>query len=202
MTRGHAATPDNAEFAALLDAARAGSGSALRRLWEWLNPPVAGYLRSQGVLDSEAATNEVFFRCFDRLDRFAGTGTGFRSWVFTIAHNLVIDERRRAARRPQSRPTADVRKLERRGGDTEAEALARLDLANTGELLGLLTEPQRDVVFLRVIAGLDVAETASVLGRAPGAIKALQHRGLSALRAILAERGVTKPADSTFPTMT
>ena len=80
--------------------------------------------------------------------------------------------------------------------------MARLDLSSAGELLGLLTEPQRDVVFLRVIAGLDVTETASVLGRTPGAVKALQHRGLSSLREILAERGVTRSADSTFPTMT
>jgi len=191
--------PNESEFAALLAGARAGSGRSLRLIYQWLSGSLGGYLRAQGLVDPEAATNETFHRAFTRLDQFRGSAGGFRSWIFTIAHNLVIDERRRAARRPASYATADARTLERVGGDAEADALAHLGLEAAVGLLATLTNAQRDVIFLRVIAGLSVAETATVMGRPPGAVKTLQHRGLQALRRHLAEDGVTEIAERTFP---
>ena len=53
-------------------------------------------------------------------------------------------------------------------------------------MLGCLTDEQREVVLLRVVAGLSVEETAEVVGRRPGAVRALQHRALGRLRASLA----------------
>lgn len=191
--------PNEAEFAALLAGARAGSGRSLRLIYTWLSGSLGGYLRAQGLADPEAATNETFHRAFTRLHQFRGSAGGFRSWIFTIAHNLVIDERRRAARRPATYATADARTLERVGGDAEADALADLGLESAVGLLATLTNAQRDVIFLRVIAGLSVAETAKVMGRPPGAVKTLQHRGLQALRRHLAEDGVTESAERTFP---
>ncbi len=143
----------------------------------------------------------MFFRAFTKLHRFRGDAAGFTSWVFTIAHNLAVDERRKAARRPATRPTATVSELERPATDTETEVMDRLGLAGAAALLTELTTAQRDVLFLRVIAGLSVAETARVVGRPPGAVKALQHRGLAALRKLLAEQDVTESAATTFPGM-
>ena len=56
----------------------------------------------------------------------------------------------------------------------------------------LRTEEQRDVLSLRVIANLTVEETANVMGKRTGAVKALQRRGLLALRRMLDLEGVSK----------
>src|SRR5688572_24441573 len=91
-------------FDAVLEAARGGAGWAFERLFQWLAKPVTAYLRGAGVEDPEGTTNDVLLRAFTSLDRFTGGEDRFRSWVFTIAHHLLIDERRRMARRPRSSP--------------------------------------------------------------------------------------------------
>jgi len=140
----------------------------------------------RGATDVGTATNEVFFRAFDRLDRFKGGEVGFRSWVFTIAHNLLIDEHRKRIRRPQEVASLDPSRHEIAGGDVEAEAMSNLGANDVDHLLESLTPNQRDVLHLRLVAGLTLAETAEVLGRPLGAVKSLQHRAVEVLRDRLA----------------
>lgn len=85
-----------------MEAARRGDRPALERIYQRYSPRVAGYLRSHGVIDVGGTTNDVFFRVFKGLATFEGDEPKFRSWVFTIAHHLMVDELRRAARRPRS----------------------------------------------------------------------------------------------------
>jgi len=187
-----------AEFPELLARARSGSGRALRALYDALSPQVAGYLRLRGANDVDAATNEVFYRAFDRLNRFSGSASGFRSWVFTIAHNLLIDEHRKQMRRPNVVASIDPASDQIPGGDVEAEALGNLVRHDIDELLTTLTPSQRDVLHLRLIAGLTLAETADVLGRPLGAVKSLQHRGVEALKAAAQRGTVPRDAIGTF----
>ncbi len=170
------------DFEELVERARQGSGDALRALYDSLSTEVAGFLRVRGAADVGAATNEVFHRAFTALHRFSGTESGFRSWIFTIANNLLIDEHRKRVRRPQLGAGLDSAGHEVAGGDVEDEAMARLTHADIGRLLDGLTPGQRDVLHLRLIAGLTLSETAAVLGRPVGAVKSLQHRAIAALR--------------------
>jgi RNA polymerase sigma-70 factor (ECF subfamily) len=135
----------------------------------------------------------VFLRAFTSLDRFAGDEDRFRSWVFTIAHHLLIDERRRAARRPQRAP------LEAAGTDpgppgidAAEEALISLGDDRVRGLLAGLAPDQRHVVLLRIVADLSIEDTAAALGKRPGAVKALQHRAMRTLRSQLGEEGVSR----------
>jgi RNA polymerase sigma-70 factor (ECF subfamily) len=57
-------------------------------------------------------------------------------------------------------------------------------------IIGRLGPDQRDVVLLRVLGGLTVTETAKALGKSAGAVKALQRRGLLAIKRALTEEGV------------
>jgi len=91
-------------FDPVLDAARTGESWAFQRLYDWLAAPVAGYVRGAGVEDPDGLVNDCFLRVFGGVERFEGTEVRFRSWVFAIAHNLVIDDRRRRARRPKQAP--------------------------------------------------------------------------------------------------
>jgi RNA polymerase sigma factor (sigma-70 family) len=142
---------------------------------------VFGYLRAQGADEPEDLTSEVFLRVFDRLPQFSGDEANFRSWLFTIAHRILIDDARRRQRRPQTIAlVADVDAHP--SGDVEREALANVGAEWADELLATLPPDQRAVVALRVTSDLSLEQVARILDKRVGAVKALQHRALAALR--------------------
>jgi RNA polymerase sigma factor (sigma-70 family) len=175
-------------FHRVLAAAQADAPWAYERLYRSLSPAVCGYLRLQGVHDPEDLTSEVFLGAFRGIRSFAGDEAGFRSWVFTIAHRRVTDERRANGHRPLLCLAADL--SERAGGDVEEEALRRLSADRVRALCAGLAPDQGDVLLLRLVSGLTVDVIAGVLGKTPGAVKALQRRGLCALRRQLEREGV------------
>lgn len=173
----------------LLARARDGSAEAFAAIYADLARPVAGYLRSRGVGDVEDVTSDVFLAVFAGLGRFTGDAAGFRAWVFTIAHRRSVDHWRRVARRPTAvelDPTDDGPPVR------SAEDLALEGLADerTRELLSALSEDQREVLLLRVVGDLTIEQIADVLGKSPGAVKALQRRGLARLRTVVSTEGV------------
>jgi RNA polymerase sigma factor (sigma-70 family) len=181
-------------FTVVLEDARRGEPDAVEALYRDLAPSVLGYLRGQGAGEPEDLTSEVFEGVFRGLPRFRGEEAGFRSWVFTIAHRRLLDERRRRRRRPEvAMDPVDPVDLADRGPicDAEGEALGRLGSRWVLEVLGKLTEGQRSVVLLRVLADLPVAEVARVLGRSEGAVKNLLQRGVSRLADEIARQRVT-----------
>lgn len=173
----------------LVIAAQANAPWAFERLYRHFAPTVHGYLRTQGAEDPEDLTSEVFHGAFRRIGSFDGDGQAFRSWLFTIAHHRLIDDRRRRGR---AVPTAPLEQGVEAyvGGDVEEDALASLGSAQAVRLLNGLSPEQREVLVLRVVADLTVEQTARVLGKQPGAVKSLQRRGLTALRKKLEREGV------------
>jgi RNA polymerase sigma factor (sigma-70 family) len=177
------------ELDLLVAAARSGGGWAFGRLWEQLAPSVAAYLRGRGVRDADDVTSEVFLAAFRGIGRFQGDGVAFRSWLFTIAHHKGVD----AHRRPASREVlVDVvgagtgHGLDRdRARSAEDVAMEQIAGDRALRQLAILTDDQRAVLLLRVVADLSLAETAEVLGKPLGAVKALQHRALARLHADL-----------------
>jgi RNA polymerase sigma factor (sigma-70 family) len=127
----------------------------------------------------------VFAELVRSLRRFEGDEAGFRAWVFTIAHHRLIDARRAAARRPVAPvPAADLEpEVPTSRGDELA--LERLSTEEVMGLLGRLGDDQREVLVLRLVAGLRTAEVAEVTGRTPEAVKGLSKRGLARLRHLL-----------------
>ncbi len=169
-----------ARFDDVLAAAQHGSEWAWQQILGELGPPVQAYARSQGVADPEDILSQVLEGVVRGIDRFKGTESSFRSWVFTIAHSRIVDERRRARRGPDmaDQELPEVAGPHRDLHDTSValsgdEAMAMLD--------GLPTK-QRQVLALRVVAGLSVDETARVLRTRPGAIRVALHRALKTLR--------------------
>jgi RNA polymerase sigma factor (sigma-70 family) len=160
-------------------------------LFRTFGASVSGYLRARSVSDPEGLANDVFLRAFKTIRTFRGDGYRFRAWLFTIAHNTAIDDARRRRRRAPESPLEDA--LEVRGGNVEADVMAHLARERVDALLSGLSPDQRDVLVLRVVAGLSVDEIAAVLDKSYEAVKALQRRGLAALRrAISFEEGVPR----------
>jgi RNA polymerase sigma-70 factor (ECF subfamily) len=178
-------------FESTLAAAKQGAEWAWAALYRDLAGPVTGYLASRGARDAEDLASETFLQVARNIQRFEGDEAAFRSWVFVIAHRRLIDWRRSQGRRPATVPIT-AHDGERSGGDVELEALDRVVNAELQQAFGKLTDPQRDVLALRIIGHFTLEETAGVIGKRVGAVKAAQRRGLLALREHLDLKRVTQ----------
>jgi RNA polymerase sigma-70 factor (ECF subfamily) len=137
------------------------------------------YLRSQGVEDPEAVTQDVFIAAYPRLATLSGGGDGLRALLFTIAHARVVDHHRRRSRTPQRveyDPLADPRR-----SPSAEDRVVRGELG-VGQLLAGLNPEYQEVIALRILGELTIDEVAQIMGRSAGAIKQLQRRALIALR--------------------
>jgi RNA polymerase sigma-70 factor (ECF subfamily) len=154
-------------------ARRSGTAPDAGDVYRTLAPAVLGYVRSQRAAEPEDLLGEIFLQVVRNLPRFRGDDAALRRWVFTIAHHRLVDARRRSGRQPalDGRPVPELRSA------PPAESLDPELL----EALGELTADQREVVALRFVADLSIDAVATLTGRSPGAVKALQHRALAAL---------------------
>jgi RNA polymerase sigma-70 factor (ECF subfamily) len=177
-------------FTSLLEAAREGNEAAWQDLYNSLAPVVLGYLRANGAPDPEDVLGEVFLQVARDIARFDGEEPGFRSWVFTIAHHRLIDARRHSARRPVEL-SPEPPEPGGHADDAADEALAKIGTEEVQRVLSVLSEDQRAVLLLRVIGDLSIQDVAKVVGKRPGAVKALQRRGLAAVKRELTRKGVT-----------
>lgn len=178
-------------FHDLITAAQAGSEEAWHELLAPVAPKLVGYLRLRGARDPEAVAGDVFVDVARNLENFSGDRDGFMSWVFVIAHRRLIDEHRRLEARPDEALMAEP--IESRVAmSAEDEALRSTSSEDLLALLAGLTAPQRDVIYLRIVADLSVQETARVLNRPVSSVKSLQRRGLGALRRLVRDQGVSR----------
>ena len=186
-----------AEFAEVLQAARRGSHQAIAVLWRELHPRLLRFLRGLEPVAAEDVEAETWFVAARDLADFDGNEKQFRAWMFTIARNRLIDWRRHEARRPRTAVTPEIMN---RPADDDPAATA-LDAVGTEAAVALvracLPRDQAEVILLRVVGGLGVGEVAAIVGKRPGTVRVLQHRGLGRLaerftRSAVRRRGVTE----------
>lgn len=178
-------------FVGVLDAARAGSEWAWRALYQDLAPTLVRYARASRAPDPEDVVGEVFLRAVRGLASFEGAEGGFRAWMFALTRNLIIDQRRRVARRRTEPVPAEVLAEIAPIGDAEAEAMRALAAEHVRSILAHLTPDQRDVLLLRILGGLTIDDVARVVGKQAAAVKALQARGIAAIKREIARGAVT-----------
>lgn len=175
-------------FGDVLSAAKTGAEWALAALYRDLQPSLVRYLRAQAPVEAEDLASEVWLDAAAALGRFEGDEAAFRRWLFTIAHRRLIDFRRREVRRRAAQAPLEVWAPPDDVGDPEAEAVAASERDAALALIAGLPADQAEVVLLRVITGLDVADVAAILGKKPGTVRVLQHRGLTRLSEELARK--------------
>lgn len=179
-------------FAEILAAARAGEDWAVTLIYRDLHPALARYLRAQEPRMAEDLESETWLAVAQRLHAFEGDEAGLRAWAFSIARRRLADHRRTAARRrTDPAPVHLLDQVELVGPESLVlDGLAGDEAA--AFVVRSLPADQADVVLLRVIAGLDVAEVAEILGKKPGTVRVLQHRALRALKQKLTGKRVTQ----------
>lgn len=178
------------EFSTILVAAQVNADWAWGEIYRAYSPAVLRYLRGRGALEPEDLLGEVFVQVVRGIGGFEGDEPAFRTWVFMIAHNRIVDEWRKSGRnRVDLDPAALVAGAGT--GDSEAEATRRLSDREVTDILNRLSRGQRDVLYLRIFGQLTIDEIAQVVQKRPGAVKALQSRGLAAIRKEMLGKAVT-----------
>ena len=170
-------------FESVLDAAKLGADWAWVALYGEIAGPVMGFFRSRGVADPEEAAGDVFFELARGLSDFDGDEESFRTFVFAIAYNRLLVENRYSTRRPRTVLADKV--LDHLQADIELVGVVVEDDVPEDVLRAfeMLTPEQRDVLTLRIVAGLSVDQVGKVLNRRAKTVTDVQRRGMARVRA-------------------
>ena len=168
-------------FSEILEAAQSGAEWAVAALWCDLHPGLLRFLRGLNRDVAEDVESETWIRIARSLAGFHGTESDFRAWAFKIARNRLIDWCRHTTRQ-RTAPVAmeDLAALPGTD-DSAAAAEEELELEASLQLIRTLPRDQAEVILLRVLSGLDVGRVAAIVGKRPGTVRVLQHRGLRQL---------------------
>jgi RNA polymerase sigma-70 factor, ECF subfamily len=172
-----------------LAAARRRDPAAVTRIHQAYAPALLRFFMA-AVGDRHAAedlTGTVFTAAVEAMPGFRGDAGQLGGWLFRIARHDLYDYRRRVARvrtenlddvLDEAAPVEDA-------PDPQDLAIERLDRSRVMAALSQLSIDQREVLLLRLAAGLTAPEVAASLGKTTGAVKSLQHRGLASLARVL-----------------
>lgn len=136
------------------------------------------YRRLQTHAAAEDATSQTFLKALSSLSGYRDDATSFRSWLFAIAHNVIVDIWR------SSKPTSELVEMadfSMRESDPEELVLTSERDRELYDLVDCLPDEQAQVIHLR-LGGLTDLEIAEVLGRSRGAIRVAQHRAIKRLK--------------------
>jgi RNA polymerase sigma-70 factor, ECF subfamily len=178
----------------LADLAVSGQREAIESLLEQVRPMVVRYCRARlGRISghyhiADDVAQEVCIAVLAALPRYRDMGRPFASFVYGIASHKVADAVRSAVR--SAVPTEDLPDGPDERPGPEEMAVAYIEAQRARDLLARLPGHLRELLLLRVVAGLSAEETGSVLGMSAGAVRVAQHRALARLRAIAVRESI------------
>jgi len=144
------------------------------------------YLRIGNRPEAEDLTQEVFLKALQSIGSYKWRDVPFAAWLFRIAHNQVIDHVRKQSKNKRA-PLEEAAAVSME--DPVAITEQRLAEAELTDAVKKLPAAQQEVISLRFIAGLPIAEVARILNKNEGTVKALQFNGTVSLRKILSGQG-------------
>ena len=173
---------EHAETWQLVHLAQGGDGEAFGQLYDRYVDTVFRfiYFRVNDRALAEDFTSETFLRALRRIGTISYQGRDIGAWFITIARNIVLDHLKSARHRLET-TTADTIEGREQAQSTEAAVLDTLQSERLMEAVQQLGDEQRECVMLRFVHGMSVSETAQIMGKNDGAIKALQHRAVRKL---------------------
>lgn len=169
----------------LVEEAQAFSQEAWAHIYDQYYPKIFQYcyLRTGDRTGAQDLASDVFLEALRGIRRYRYRGTPFAAWLYRIARNLTADHLQRKARRPTVSLAAESQNPQLQAPDDTARSAVWHDVHRA---IQQLTDDQQQVILLRFFQGLSHEETAAVMGRRSGAVRALQNRALSALRHLMA----------------
>jgi RNA polymerase sigma-70 factor, ECF subfamily len=179
-----------AAFGATLDRARTGDEGAFSRIFRDVQPALLRYLRVIAQ-DPEDVAGETWVQVVTGLARFRGDEQAFRAWLFTIARHRAVDAGRSRARRPELPLEMSEAAPQPTSPDAAELALEAFSARRVVALIASLPGDQAEIIMLRVVAGLDTADVARIVGKKQGTVRVAAHRGLRRLADLAERAGVT-----------
>ena len=133
-------------------------------------------------IEAEDLTQQVFVKALKSISSFKWKGAPFSAWLYRIAHNQVVDYLRKKKRYATAPLDESVK-----GSDIDPQLAAerKLEIERLLSATKQLTDAQQEVISLRFTSELSIAEVAKIMGKSEGAVKALQHSAIVALRKAL-----------------
>jgi RNA polymerase sigma-70 factor (TIGR02952 family) len=173
---------------ALVHRAQEGDAEAFGELYDHYVTMVHRYVyhRVGNRATAEDVTSETFVRALRRIDSLSFQGRDVGAWLVTIARNIIRDHVKSSRYRLEV-ATADMRDADRATDGPEDAVVAHLTNQQLLECVRQLGSEQQECIVLRFLHGLSVSETAEIMGKKDGAIKALQHRAVRRLAGLLPE---------------
>lgn len=162
-----------------------GDANAFARLYDTYYDEVYRFIfhRVSDQQTAEDLTSQLFFKAWNNLGRYEARGFRFGAWLLQIARNMVIDHYRTRKETVALEPNATMK------ADPAANVAKNVERKLEGErirsMLRHLTDDQKEVLTLKFINGLSTKETAEVMQKKQGAIRALQMRGLQTLAKLM-----------------
>ena len=178
--------PDGVDVWALVHRAQQGDAEAFGLLYDHYVTMVHRYVyhRVGDRATAEDVTSETFVRALRRIDSLSFQGRDVGAWLVTIARNIVLDHVKSSRYRLEV-STADMRDADQATDGPEDAVVAHLTNRELLACVQQLGSEQQECIVLRFIHGLSVSETAEIMGKKDGAIKALQHRAVRRLAGLV-----------------
>jgi RNA polymerase sigma-70 factor (ECF subfamily) len=172
---------DLIDFGELLCRAKDGDEEAFSTIWRTFQPGLVRYLRVIGGQAADDLAADTWLQVIRKLTSFQGDDKAFRAWLYTIARHRHIDWRRQAGRRKES--LVEIEVFDRLPGsdDTSVRFETTVSTQSAIALIATLPADQAEAVMLRTVSGLPVSVVAEIMGRPPGTVRVLCHRGLRRL---------------------
>jgi RNA polymerase sigma-70 factor (ECF subfamily) len=169
----------------LVRRARLGDHEAFAQLYEAHFDKIFRYvvLKIRNQTEAEDMTQQVFVKAYESIGSYQNQGVPFTAWLFRIAHNQMVDYVRKSAK--QQTTWLDEDMPIRDDSDLEGEVETKIEMEKVVLAAKNLTKAQQEVISLRFAGGLSITEAAKTMRKSEGAIKALQHSAILALRKTL-----------------
>lgn len=164
---------------------------AWEALYRRLYPRLRAYMyRRVGPEHAEDGVSETMARAVKGIGRYRPASAGLDGWVFGIARRTAADHHRKRLRHRRQDSTAAAMEAAPSSGGVEEPVTRAEDHVELRRAFERMPDGDRELLELRVLAGLSVEEVAAALGRRPGAIRTAQTRALQRLRRLMeAESG-------------
>jgi RNA polymerase sigma-70 factor (ECF subfamily) len=177
------ALPDDADVIALVDRVVSSRDAAafgelydrfLTRIYRYV------YYRTGNQADAEDLSEQVFLQAWAAIDRFRWRGKPFQAWLYSLAHNVLVDHCRRARLTESFEDKLETAQLASEPAKRELEQWMNADML--AGAIGQLPREQQHVIAMRFLEGRDTAEVARLMEKQESTIRQLQYRALQNLR--------------------
>jgi RNA polymerase sigma-70 factor (ECF subfamily) len=153
------------------------------------------YYKVGNITESQDLTGQTFLKAFENIESYEVRDVAFSSWLYRIAHNLVVDHFRRESKRERLSIDEQPPAPSDQGNPAET-VMADMESERLYEAMQKLTHNQREVLVLKFIDNLSNGQVAEIMGVTVGAVKSTQKRGLLSLNRIMGNSSGAAVQDS------